>query len=338
MFRIFRKLRLPLYGDRRSATRPSCFAMIAIAALTLSQQSFAQRTTEIRRTFTLNATEPLQLDVEVQSGELQILYGRDGEASISGVAKGAEGAKLDDSFFPGVLTVEQNGNHLSIRHVPNPAYPEKGIGIVYRIDVPYRTEVTSRMSRGKQNIAGILGPVKALLGTGEIKASYISKGMQAQVDDGNLDIQVIGERVQAKAGVGNISCSRLAQGVSAETGDGDINLTVVGPSTATIKTGNGRIEVGGARGSFIGSTDAGDIHIRSVPHDDWQLSSISGSVRLELPPSAKFELDASTDSGNLQSDRDDIGKNGLRLHSLGVGGSSGNRIKVHTRSGKIAIL
>ena len=79
--------------------RLPCFAMIAIAALTLTQQSFAQRA-EIRRTFTLNATQPLQLDVEVPSGVLQILYGRDGEVSITGVGRGAEGVKLDDSFFP----------------------------------------------------------------------------------------------------------------------------------------------------------------------------------------------------------------------------------------------
>jgi len=117
-----------------------------------------------------------------------------------------------------------------------------------------------------------------------------------------------------------------------------INLTVVGSSTAAVRKGNGRIEIGGAWGSFVGSTDSGDLHIRSVPHDDWQLSSISGSVRLELPPAAKFVLDASTDSGDFQFNRDDIGRNGLTLHSLPVDGTRGNRINVHTRSGKIVIL
>src|SRR5260221_1017520 len=337
MATIFRKRRLPVSANRRT-TRLWCLAIVVIAALACSLQSFAQRTTQIRRTFRLNASEPLQLDVEVPSGELQILYGRDGEVSVTGVAKSAEGIKLDDGFFPGTLTVEQSGNHLAIRHVPNPDYPEKGISLVYRIDVPYRTEVTSRMKRGRQNIAGILGPVRMLVGTGNIKASYISKGVQAQVDDGNLDIQGIGERVEAKAGIGNISCNRLPQGVVAETGDGDINLMVVGPLIATIKKGNGRVEVGGAKGSVVASTNAGDFHIRSVPHGDWQLSSTSGSVGLELPPAAKFDLDASTDSGDFQFSRDDVGKSGLTLRSLGLERTNGNRIKVHTGSGKIVIL
>jgi DUF4097 and DUF4098 domain-containing protein YvlB len=142
-------------------------------------------------------------------------------------------------------------------------------------------------------------------GKGDIKASYISKGLQAEVDHGNLDLQVIGEHVEAKTGSGNISCARLAQGVSAETGDGDITLMVVGPSTATVEKGTGRIDVGGARSSFVGSTDGGDLCIKAIPHGDWQLNSVSGNIRVELPAAAKFELDASTDSGNVLVDRDD---------------------------------
>jgi hypothetical protein len=96
--------------------------------------------------------------------------------------------------------------------------------------------------------------------------------------------------------------------------------------------------VGGARGSFVGSTDEGDLHVRAIPHDDWQLHSASGSVRLDLPPVAMLELDASTNSGELQVDRDDIAKNDLDLHHFHqkVNGG-GKRIEVHTKSGRIVI-
>jgi DUF4097 and DUF4098 domain-containing protein YvlB len=245
---------------------------------------------------------------------------------------------LDDNFFPAVLTIEQEGNHLTIRHVPSPAYSEDGIRVLYRIDVPYRTQVTTRVNRGKQNISGILGPVKAVAGNGDIKAWYISKGVQAEVDHGNLDLQVIGEHVEAKTGNGNISCGRVAQGVSAETGAGDITLMVVGPSTATVKKGSGRIDVGGARGSFVGSTDEGDLHVRAIPHDDWQLNSVSGNIRVELPAAAKFELDATTDSGNVHVDREDIAKPDAavpHLHQQVNGG--GKHIEAHTNAGTIVI-
>jgi hypothetical protein len=312
--------------------------VVTILSAALVPLAFAQVTAEFHRTLTVTPTETLVLDVEIPSGELQVLYGRDGQASISGVAKASADAKLDDNFFPAVLTIAQEGNHLTVRHVPSPVHSEEGIRVLYRIDVPYRTEVTSRLNQGKQNISGILGPVKALAGNGDIKASYVSKGLQARVDNGNLDLQVIGDHVEAETGRGNISCSRVAQGVSAETGAGDITLVVVGPSTATVKKGSGRIDVGGARGSLIGSTDEGDIHVRAIPHDDWQLHSVSGNIRIELPPAAKFELDATTDSGNVLVDRDDIAKPDAAvpyLHRQVNGG--GKRIDAHTNAGTIVI-
>jgi hypothetical protein len=300
--------------------------------------SFARVTAEIHRTLVVPSTEQVMLDVEVPSGDLQILYGREGQVSIAGFATASADVKLDDNFFPTVLTIEQEENHVTIRHVPEPAYPEKGIGLLYRIDVPYRTAVTSKLDRGKQNISGILGPVKAVTRDGDIKASYVSKGLQARADNGNLDIQVIGEHVEAQTGRGNISCSRVAQGVSAETEDGDITLIVVGPSTATVKKGIGRIDVGGARGSLVGSTDGGDLHVRAIPHDNWQLRSASGNVRLDLPPAAKLELDVSTASGELQVDREDIAKpNSDPHHFYWTLNGGGKRIEVRTVSGRIMI-
>jgi hypothetical protein len=341
MATTLRRQRAPLHAAQCRtgfARRLACFTGIAITSVVCIQLSFAQVTTEIRRTLTVTSTEPLVLDVEVPSGDLQILYGREGQVSISGVAKASADAKLDDNFFPAVLTIEQEGNHLTIRHVPSPVYFEEGIRVLYRIDVPYRTEVTSRLNRGKQYISGILGPGKLVTGKGDIKASYISKGLQAEVDHGNLDLQVIGEHVEARTGNGNISCTRVAQGVSAETGNGDITLIVVGPSTATVKKGTGRIDVGGARSSFAGSTDGGDLHIKSIQHDDWQLNSVSGNIRVELPAAAKFELDATTDSGNVLVDRQDTAKPDAavpHLHQQVNGG--GKHIEAHTNGGTIVI-
>jgi hypothetical protein len=309
-----------------------------VAWLACVQLSFAQDAPELHRTFMVVADEAVTLDIDVPNGDLQILYGREGQVSISGFAKAASGDKGYDKFFTSAVSIEQHGNHIAIQQRSNRADPKEDIKVLYWIDVPYRTEVTSRLGQGQQIIRGILGPVNAVTEKGDIAAAYISRGLQAQVGRGNLDLQVIGEHVAATASSGNISCTRLPQGVSAETGDGDITLMVVGPSTAIVKRGTGRIDVGGARGTLVSSTDEGDVHIRATPHADWELISGSGSVRLELPPVVKFELEASTKIGEFQIDRDDIAKpdaGSRQLHQELNGG--GTRIKVHTESGKIAI-
>ena len=311
--------------------------VIAIALLAWVQSSSAQTMPDFRRTLAVTSAETVTLDVDVAVGELQVSYGRDGEVSIAASARNSAPAGTGDGFFSAVLSIEQIGNHIMI-HNSGLAPPEERSSVLYQIDVPYRTELTSKINSGKQVITGILGPVNAVTNKGDIKAAYISNAFEGHVGRGNLDLQVIGGHVDAVTNSGNISCTRLPRGVSAEAGDGDITLTVVGPSTAVVKKGAGRISVGGARGSFTGSTDQGDIYLKAIPHEGWQLSSASGNVRLELPPSAKFELEASTKTGELQFDRDDISRpdaNVLQFRQAINGG--GERIAVHTESGRIVI-
>lgn len=130
------------------------------------------------------------------------------------------------------------------------------------------------------------------------------------------------------------------KGVSAETENGDIVLMVVGPSKAIVKKGSGRIDVGGARGSLTGLTSGGDVQVKAMPHDDWRLSSASGNIRIELPPAASFEVDATTNvASGVLINRNDIEKPDIavrHLHQKVNGG--GKRVEVRTESGKIIII
>jgi DUF4097 and DUF4098 domain-containing protein YvlB len=172
--------------------------------------------------------------------------------------------------------------------------------------VPYRTVVHARVAEGNQTFSGITGPIQAVAGRGNIRASYIAQEVRAQAESGRLEFQVVGGRVAATTGTGDNSCVRLPQGVTAETGNGDITLSVVGSSTATIKMGSGRVDVQGAQGSLELTTHDGGVHVKAEPHGDWRLNSKAGNLRIELPASAPFAIDASTDSGQVQLDGDGL--------------------------------
>ncbi len=309
---------------------------MALAACT--QLGLAQPANKFHRTLPISAGTPVILDVRLREGELQIFYGRDQEVSVVVIGQVAADAKVDDEFLAATPTIEQDGNHLKVRYQNQTGLGERQFNTTCKISVPYWTEVRSAVDVGKQTISGIMGPVNALTNRGDIKVSYISKSLRAQAGSGNLDLQVIGEHVEAKTGKGNIACIRAAQGVGAETEDGDILLTVVGPSEATVKTGIGRIDVGGARGSLRGSTKDGDLHVKAAPHDDWQLESAAGQIRLELPPAASFEIDAATNSGELLVSRDDTERPDVKARHFDqkVNGG-GKHIRIRTDSGKIFI-
>jgi hypothetical protein len=311
---------------------------LAVALMTCARLGFGQSAREYHQTLFVTSADPVTLDVHLSEGELQIAYGRDEQVSIVAIALVPAGTKAGEEFLATPISVEQGGNHVWVRNPSGAGSAAEKIRVVCRIDVPYRTEVHSVVDNGKQAVTGIMAPVKTQTKKGDIKVSYVSKGALAEAGSGNLDLEVIGAHAEARTGDGDISCTRALQGVDAETGDGDIVLMVVGPSKAMVKKGTGRIEVGAARGGLVGSTDGGDLRVKATPHDDWRLSSVSGSIRIELPPPARFEVDATTKSGEVLINRDDIERPNASVRNLRqkVNGG-GKRIEARTESGKIVI-
>jgi hypothetical protein len=315
--------------------RKTGYWQLGLVVAILFQPGWAQSVRELHRTLAVSPTDSVILEVELAEADLQIAYSHDGQVAI-GVTVQSPAASAMDEESPGkALIVDQDGNHI---HLRDGSHGRGDIRTTYRIDVPYRTEVHTFVDHGKQSIVGIMGPVQAGAGRGDIKASYISKEVKAQAVSGNLEFQVIGDRVEAQTGRGNIACIRVAQGVSTKTGNGDIALMVVGPSQATIKSGSGRIEAEGVRGRLEASTDAGDLRVKAVPHDDWQLSSSSGNVQIELPPASGFEVDATTRSGEVVIEHDDMERPAPGVqHFRQKARGGGKLIEIHTGSGKILI-
>jgi hypothetical protein len=289
---------------------------------------------EFHRAFAVSPVESVSLRVDFLEGDLRIGYARDGEITFSVAAE--DSTSLDLESLSSRLVMTQTGNSFEIWERPGAG--SQNLRLTYAIDVPYRTEVHGSVRRGKQTITGIMGPVSAETGIGDIEVSYISLGVVATARTGNLNFEVVGGKIEAHTGHGAIACQRASQGIEAETGDGNISLAVVGDSTAVVKSGNGRIDVGGTHGILVASTSAGDLHVEAVPHEDWQLQSLSGTVRVELPPAASFELDAATTSGQLTLDRDDLAEpdSGVRHCNQRVKGGR-KRIQVRSNAGNIVI-
>jgi len=289
---------------------------------------------KFHRTFAVSLAESVGLRLDLLEADLRVGYARDGEIAVSVATQDATSLDLE-SLSSRVVTA-QTGNNLEIWERPGAGSPN--LKLVYTIDVPYRTEVHASVQRGRQTITGIMGPVSAETGIGDIDVSYIAQDVTATTRMGNLNFEVVGGRIKARSGQGAIACQRVPQGIGAETDDGDISLAVVGDSTAIVQSGNGRIDVGGARGTLLASTAGGDVHVKALPHQDWQLSSKSGTVRIDFPPATGFYLDAVTSSGELKVRRDGLDKtnSGLRHITQDVN-AGGERVGVRTDTGNIII-
>ena len=116
---------------------------------------------DFHRTLTVTSTETVTLDVDVAVGELQVFTAETEKYRSPHLSEAQNQLASPTVSFLRVLSIEQSGNHIKIR-ASAPAAPEERISVLYRIDVPYRTELTSKIDSGKQVITGILGPVNAV--------------------------------------------------------------------------------------------------------------------------------------------------------------------------------
>lgn len=255
-----------------------------------------------RQTFDVGLKDPVVLDLAVAAGDVRMTYSRDGELSVSVSAQDAGGKEISEEFLRRGMTVVQEGHSIRIRSLPD-RFPGAAPIVSYQIDVPSRTEVNAAvLGAGNLTVIGITGP--AALRTAK----------------------------------GKISCARVRGQLSAETGSGNIVLIQNGPSQAVVKSGLGSIDVVAARGNVLASTDKGDVHVKAVLYDTWQLTSRAGNIRIEMPPETRFNLDADTISGSISVEREDMEKPASEIQELHqqVNGG-GSLVSAHSTAGNIFI-
>jgi DUF4097 and DUF4098 domain-containing protein YvlB len=299
-------------------TRNTCTLAIASAYVVFAPRAFAGG--PVRQTLDVGLKDPVVLDLAVEWGDVRVTYSRDGELGISVSAYDARGKDISEEFLRRGLIVKQDGPRVQVRSLPD-LFPGATPKVSYQIDVPSRTELrASIFGTGNLTVIGISGPAVLATAVGNIEVS-----------------DVLRARVEARTGKGRISCTKVRE-VDAETGSGNIVLLEDGPSRAVVKSGFGTIEAAGARGSLAISTDRGDVHVKAVLYDSWQLTSGAGNIRVEMPLKTRFNLDADTVSGVISVERDDIQKPAVEIRELHqpVNGG-GSRVSVHTTAGNIVI-
>ncbi len=305
--------------------------LCSLAAMTASQLH-AQGAAQFARTLAVHG--PVTLEVDIPKGEITIVQGSEDHVVITAGPQTVRTRPDSNPVIPSV-TVEQNGAHILVSYAYDHAAAELA-NMSLRIEAPRRAEVISTIGNGNLTMVGVDGPIQANMTMGHVNISHALNNVSVQLKDGEVEIEAVSGQVKASVIRGNISCTRVPDKVVAETGEGDITLRVVGPAEARVRKGGGWIDVGGARSTLMATTDSGDLHVKAVPHQDWQLSSASGGIRIEVPEAAAFEIDASTKAGSISVQRQDVdNKAGNELVQKVNGG--GKKIQIRNQQGNIII-
>jgi putative adhesin len=323
-------------------TKTLALFAIASAAATLPVQA---QTGSFDRT--LQIFGPVNLDVSSASGNITVRTGA--KDSVHVVAKiHAQNSWADWLSWLGMSAedeirklesnppIEQQGNSIRIGHIEE-WWHFNHISIDYDLTVPPQTALISHTGSGDQSISGLQLASAASCGSGTIAVENIDANVRLRSGSGDLKADSV-KGLDAETGSGSIRATRVAGDVAANAGSGRIEIEQVVTGAARIGTGSGDVTLRGAKGPLKVQTASGEVHVEGEPDADWHIGTASGSIGLKLASQASFNLDATTISGSLRTDRA-LTVQGLtsRTHLQGKVGNGGALLEAHTVSGDIEI-
>ena len=167
----------------------------------------------------------------------------------------------------------------------------------------------------------------------------VNAALNLRSGSGDLDVNNVARYLSATSGSGTIRARGIHGPAELGTGSGDIELGESGPAAVRAKTGSGSLRIHGLDGSVNARTGSGDVEVDGRITGASSVSAGSGSVRLHLTPDTRFNLEASTGSGDIHVNLPGAPQpgNDSRHHvTLPVGGG-GPALEVRTGSGDIEV-
>jgi DUF4097 and DUF4098 domain-containing protein YvlB len=208
----------------------------------------------------------------------------------------------NDDFARITSTVDATADHVSVSEGTWSDCLNCGISYVLR--VPTGAHVTVSTASGDVDVRSIGGPVRV------------------DASSGDIQIHDIGGEVRANTGSGDINITNVASSIEAYASSGDIEAKNLS-NDASLVTGSGSVEA-----DFDRFTSVHQVRMKSS----------SGDLSLVVPRGAGFAIDASTSSGNMDSNLR------LPIHERDSGaivhaqvGSCGAHVQLETSSGDIDV-
>lgn len=207
-----------------------------------------------------------------------------------------------DDFARITSTVDATSDHISVTE--GTWHNCMSCGISYELRIPRGAHVTVSTASGDIDVRSIAGPVRV------------------DASSGDIEIHDIGGEVRARTASGDINISNVASSIEAYTSSGDIQAKDLSNDTA-LATDSGSVEA-----DFDRFTSVHQIRMKSA----------NGDLSLVVPRGAGFTIDASTSSGDMNSNLQ------LPIHERDSGatvharvGSGGANVQLETSSGDIDV-
>lgn len=235
-------------------------------------------------------------------------------------------AKNKQSLDKATIDINQTSRNIRIitRHQKSTGRSQStNVSVFYDIFIPDRAQIRVKSISGGINAWEIGGPIDFETVSGRIEIVAAKRGVKCKTISGNIYLDSIIGDADLKSTSGKILVEDIKGSVEASTVSGRIELEEVSNAEEIeVESISGNIET-------QGELSSGGIY---------EFHTISGRIRLDLPPASDFELQTKTISGNIRCGFE-LNNSGKieRNKKQGVVGKGRSSLKIFSLSGDIII-
>jgi DUF4097 and DUF4098 domain-containing protein YvlB len=238
---------------------------------------------------TFDVSGPMQLDLRVASGEIEIDATLEGRVEVELTGHDEESQRLVDAST--VELRETSGRQEVVVDVPN-RQGTFGFSMIFgrqgvscRVRCPQGSLVKARTKSADVSARGELGAADIATASGEVELGNVAGDLTAKTASGEIAARSVAGRVSINTASGDISIDEVHGAVSSNSASGDTRI-------------------GFARGDVKLNSASGDQRLEAVVAGQVSVNSASGDVEVGVRRGSRVYLDCTTVSGDARSELD----------------------------------
>ena len=212
----------------------------------------------------------VRIEAATSSGDISARPGDAGEVLVT-----VKGPGADD------YQITQHGD--TIRVLP------ENTGVLRRfstaevfLTTPSGASLHLTAASGDISVQAPVADVEATAASGEIRVGSVSGAGRLRTASGDIQVDSVGGRLFVDSASGDVRVGRVGSDMAAHSASGDISVDY-------------------AAGAVDVNTASGDLQVLHVDGDDVRVKTVSGDVRLGIPPRRTLEVEVQTLSGDVRN-------------------------------------
>jgi hypothetical protein len=235
---------------------------------------------------TFEVQGPAELDVRLQSGDIEVDPSADGRVEVELIAYDEESQRLVDDAR---VELSQHGHRPTVV-----------------VDVPQRRGFALSDLFGRGGIqCRIRCPYDSSLSVRTKSAHVLGRGTLGALDvataSGDIEVERVSGSVNVKSASSDFSAREIGDGVNIQTASGDIDVDL---ARGAVNVGSvaGDIRIGEAHDNVTASSVSGDQEHLAVMQGVVAVHSVSGDLTIGVRRGSSAHLDCTTVSGDSTSE------------------------------------